>query len=292
MAIIEVRDLDFYYGKFQALRGIGLDIDPAAVGQAKDNLAEWGLNDSFSVLEGDIRFPPEAVAGPFDLSTYTAATLSWDMWVDTESGWDYLWFGASADGSNFDMWGQDGYTAGWVTGNNINLADFYGDGTVDFTSDSSVWIAFYFETDDSSSDYEGAYVDNVRLVAGQTAPDVPTTSIASASATSSRTLGISRTGSSNSTTFGRSGLPQPAHGGGGPGSRCAAESGSTLPQPGQVRCLPSPWISRTVSLPAAWWRPSTFWVTIPARRPARSSRARARWPAFGSRPAIAAPRAR
>jgi phosphate transport system ATP-binding protein len=26
MAIIEVRDLDFYYGKFQALRGIGLDI--------------------------------------------------------------------------------------------------------------------------------------------------------------------------------------------------------------------------------------------------------------------------
>ncbi len=27
MAIIEVRDLDFYYGKFQALRGIGLDIE-------------------------------------------------------------------------------------------------------------------------------------------------------------------------------------------------------------------------------------------------------------------------
>jgi phosphate transport system ATP-binding protein len=28
MAIIEVRDLDFYYGKFQALKGIGLDIEP------------------------------------------------------------------------------------------------------------------------------------------------------------------------------------------------------------------------------------------------------------------------
>ncbi|MCU0244895.1 MAG: ATP-binding cassette domain-containing protein, partial [Acidobacteria bacterium] len=27
MAIIEVRDLDFHYGKFQALRGIGLDIE-------------------------------------------------------------------------------------------------------------------------------------------------------------------------------------------------------------------------------------------------------------------------
>jgi phosphate transport system ATP-binding protein len=27
MAIIEVRDLDFYYGKFQALKGIGLDIE-------------------------------------------------------------------------------------------------------------------------------------------------------------------------------------------------------------------------------------------------------------------------
>jgi len=28
MAIIEVRDLDFFYGTFQALRGIGLDIEP------------------------------------------------------------------------------------------------------------------------------------------------------------------------------------------------------------------------------------------------------------------------
>jgi phosphate transport system ATP-binding protein len=28
MAIIEVRDLDFFYGKFQALRGISLDIEP------------------------------------------------------------------------------------------------------------------------------------------------------------------------------------------------------------------------------------------------------------------------
>ena len=37
----------------------------------------------------------------------------------------------------------------------------------------------------------------------------------------------------------------------------------------------------TGELPARWWRPSTFCVTMPSR-PAGSSAARARWPSFGS----------
>ena len=45
-----------------------------------------------------------------------------------------------------------------------------------------------------------------------------------------------------------------------------------------------PWISTTEagSLPAAWWRPSMFWVTSVSSRPWRSSSTRARWPGLGS----------
>ena len=49
--------------------GFGLDIDAAAVRQAKDNIIAWGLEDSFSILQGDIRQLPEEIAGPFDLIT-------------------------------------------------------------------------------------------------------------------------------------------------------------------------------------------------------------------------------
>ncbi len=49
--------------------GFGLDIDAAAVRQAKDNILQWGLQDSFSIHQGDIRCLPEEVAGPFDLIT-------------------------------------------------------------------------------------------------------------------------------------------------------------------------------------------------------------------------------
>lgn len=105
------------------------------------------------------------VAGPFDLSTYDAATLTFDMWVDTEINVDLLYVGVSADGSLFNTYYSSGDSSGWVTGNALNLADYWGDGTLDFTGDSSVWIAFIFESDYSLT-YEGAYVDNVVVTAG------------------------------------------------------------------------------------------------------------------------------
>jgi 2-polyprenyl-3-methyl-5-hydroxy-6-metoxy-1,4-benzoquinol methylase len=49
--------------------GVGLDIDEAVIGQAKNNIAEWGLKDSFSILHGDVRHPPKEIVGPFDLIT-------------------------------------------------------------------------------------------------------------------------------------------------------------------------------------------------------------------------------
>jgi 4-hydroxy-2,2'-bipyrrole-5-carbaldehyde O-methyltransferase len=49
--------------------GFGLDIDAAAVRQAQDNIRQWGLNDFFSIHQGDILQPPGTIAGPFDLIT-------------------------------------------------------------------------------------------------------------------------------------------------------------------------------------------------------------------------------
>lgn len=47
--------------------GVGLDLDPAVVRQARENLAAWGLGQRFSIAQGDIRHPPGEVSGAFDL---------------------------------------------------------------------------------------------------------------------------------------------------------------------------------------------------------------------------------
>jgi SAM-dependent methyltransferase len=47
--------------------GAGIDVDPAVVALARDNLAGWGLGERFAVHEADVRHLPEALAGPWDL---------------------------------------------------------------------------------------------------------------------------------------------------------------------------------------------------------------------------------
>lgn len=111
------------------------------------------------------------VAGPFDLSTYELATLSFDLWINAENGFDYLWAGASTDGLNFDSVGWSGDSGGWEYGLDVNLADVYGDGTVDVTGNAEVWIAFIFQTDGSET-VEGAYIDDVSISATEQTGDV------------------------------------------------------------------------------------------------------------------------
>lgn len=49
--------------------GIGIDVDETVVRQARNNLAEWGLEDRFRIVHGDICRPPREVAGNFDVIT-------------------------------------------------------------------------------------------------------------------------------------------------------------------------------------------------------------------------------
>lgn len=93
-------------------------------------------------------------AGPFDLSGYSQPTLVFDLWLDSEDGWDSLWAGASLDGTNYSVAGWSGDSGGWMT---VEV------GLDDYAGESDVWVGFVFESD-SSVTYEGAYVDDVRLM--------------------------------------------------------------------------------------------------------------------------------
>jgi SAM-dependent methyltransferase len=48
-------------------RGIGIDLEPAVVQQAQENLTGWGLAERFTILAADIRNAPAELDGPFDL---------------------------------------------------------------------------------------------------------------------------------------------------------------------------------------------------------------------------------
>jgi SAM-dependent methyltransferase len=49
--------------------GVGIDLQPDVVKLAAHNLARWGLDARFTVIQADIRRPPVDLARPFDLAT-------------------------------------------------------------------------------------------------------------------------------------------------------------------------------------------------------------------------------
>jgi SAM-dependent methyltransferase len=51
------------------LTGVGIDLQESVVQQARANLERWGLAGRFQVLAADVRQPPAALDGPFDLIT-------------------------------------------------------------------------------------------------------------------------------------------------------------------------------------------------------------------------------
>ncbi|MBC8248290.1 MAG: VWA domain-containing protein, partial [Anaerolineales bacterium] len=99
------------------------------------------------------------IYGPFDLSSATDAELLFYRWNKTIAP-DRLFWGASINGSNFYGVNASGDSGGWQYVS-FDLTNVYTLG--DVTGQSQVWIGFFFTSDSSSRDYEGAYVDDITL---------------------------------------------------------------------------------------------------------------------------------
>ena len=100
-------------------------------------------------------------AGPFNLSSATSATLSYKLYLKSETGYDDFGCLISTDGSNYYGWGSSGDSQGWIT----QTRDLTAVPTLgNVCGQSQVWIVFSFDSDVSGT-MEGAYLDDVRLLA-------------------------------------------------------------------------------------------------------------------------------
>ncbi len=108
-------------------------------------------------------YPPNAsswmVYGPFSLVGATDARLDFYRWLQTEQDYDYLYWVASVDDSNYYGYQISGSAQTW-TSQYFDLKTVPTLGNL--CGQSQVWIAFIFASDDINQ-YEGAYVDDVLL---------------------------------------------------------------------------------------------------------------------------------
>jgi len=111
------------------------------------------------------------IYGPFDLTNASDAELLFSYWNLSESDYDYLFWGASITGDHFYGVKTSGDSGGWKDVN-FDLTDVYGLGNI--TGQPAVWVAFFFSSDLTVTEAEGAYVDDIvlRKVPGQ--PTTPT----------------------------------------------------------------------------------------------------------------------
>ena len=84
-------------------------------------------------------------------------TLEWDMWMEIEPYWDFLYVGNSPDGYSF--YGRIYYlnTDGWEHFSQELYPDY-------IAPDGTTYVCFLLWSD-SSVQYEGVYIDNVRVYA-------------------------------------------------------------------------------------------------------------------------------
>ncbi len=77
------------------------------------------------------------IYGPFDLSNAKSAYISFMLWREIEPSYDHIFFGVSANGSNFNGWSWDG-NADWEN-KSFSLSSYLGD--------NEVWIGWHFTSD-------------------------------------------------------------------------------------------------------------------------------------------------
>ena len=100
------------------------------------------------------------IYGPFDLSDAQDAELLFYYWNESEINYDWFYWVASANGTNFYGSMTSGNSGGWQY-RNFDLTNVSGLG--DLRGDSSVWIAFVFSSDSTVNNYKGAFIDDIVL---------------------------------------------------------------------------------------------------------------------------------
>ncbi len=130
----------------------------------------WGVGGGAngSGLGCGANYPNDAnswmVYGPFSLVGATAAEFNYWLSLNTEAGWDFIYYMASTDGTNFNGYRRSIPTAGWIT-RTLNLAAVPLSATtfVSLLGEPNVWVAFTFTSDDSNNLPNGAFVDDVMV---------------------------------------------------------------------------------------------------------------------------------
>jgi hypothetical protein len=107
-------------------------VDPCAGNNYPNNMEAW------------------MIYGPFDLSDADDAGTEFVMWHETETGYDWVFFGFSDDGYNFTGWFFDGYAPCTLWN------AYYGS----MLGDPSVWVAWVFYSDGGVR-RDGPWVDDI-----------------------------------------------------------------------------------------------------------------------------------
>ena len=97
---------------------------------------------------------------PMDLSNATNGYARFQFRNDSEFSYDFFLWCASHDGLTFDCNAHTGSTNGTWRYVNINLRNFYGE---NYMGDADFLFTWGFYSDSSIFDYQGAYVDAIRI---------------------------------------------------------------------------------------------------------------------------------
>ncbi len=101
-----------------------------------------------------------AVIGPFSTEHAKSGWVQFKWWNDSEEDYDYFYWCASVDNSNFYCKSFTGDSEGWRNGRlNLRGMPYYGN----MLGEEQVWVAFIFTSDYSNTD-DGAFIDQVRVV--------------------------------------------------------------------------------------------------------------------------------
>jgi hypothetical protein len=100
------------------------------------------------------------IFGPFSLENAQEAELDYARWLYSEYPADYLFIGASIDGSNFTGYGYAGDSSGWFE-DSFDLTDVGSLG--DLTGQTQVWVGFMFYSNSSVNYANGAFIDDIVL---------------------------------------------------------------------------------------------------------------------------------